>query len=156
MVRVRIFDDRIAVYLGGALTAERERVRGGGTYHVAWRDVVGWMARKPGALRRYRYREALFPSAVYRRAYERLDESLPTWTADTNYLQVLLLARDGSAGDIELALEELEAAGELARFERVRDLVVGERPARPDVAIGDVELGSYDGLTPDAAKEVVR
>jgi hypothetical protein len=156
MVRVRIFEERIAVYLGGALMAERERVRGKGAYHIAWRDVVGWMVRKPGALRRYRYRDALFPTAVYARAYERLDESLPTWSADMNYLQVLLLARDGSASDVELVLEELEAAGELARFECVRELVADERPAPPEIVIDDVELGSYDGLTPDAAREVVR
>ena len=156
MVRVRIFEERIAVYLGGALMAQRERVRGKGAHNVAWRDVVGWMVRKPGALRRYRYRDALFPSAVFRRAYERLDESLATWPADTNYLQVLLLARDTSASDVELVLEELEAAGELARFERVRELLPDERPAPPEITIDDVELGSYDGLTPDAAREVVR
>lgn len=156
MVRVRVFEERISVYLGGALMAERERVRGSGAYHVAWRDVVGWMVRKPGALRRYRYRDAMFPSAVYARAYERLDESLATWSADMNYLQVLLLARDGSAADVELALAELESAGELARFESVRELVVSERHVPPAIGIDEVELGSYDGLTPDAAREVVR
>jgi len=156
MVRVRVFEERIVVYLGGALMVDRERVRGKGAYHVAWRDVVGWMVRKPGALRRYRYRDALFPTAAFHRAYERLDESLATWSADTNYLQVLLLARDGSVSDVELVLEELEAAGELALFERVRELLPDERPAPPEIRIDDVELGSYDGLTPDAAREVVR
>ena len=135
---------------------DRERVRGKGAYHVAWRDVVGWMMHKPDTLRRYQYRDTLFPTAAFRLAYERLDESLAAWPADTNYLQVLLLARDCSESDVELVLEELEAAGELARFEHVKALLPDERPAPPQITIDDVELDSYDGLTPDAAREVVR
>ena len=61
-----------------------------------------------------------------------------------------------TAGQAVLALAELESAGELARFESVRELVVSERHVPPAIGIDEVELGSYDGLTPDAAREVVR
>ncbi|MCP5043780.1 MAG: IS21 family transposase [bacterium] len=155
-VRVRVFDDRLEVYLGGDLQATRERVRGKGAYHVDWRDVIGWLVRKPGALRRYRYRDAMFPTEVFRRAYERLDESLSTWAADMNYLQVLQLARDVGLHDVERVLGELESAGELARFERVVSLAGGERPTCPEVHVGEVELESYDGLTPEASEEAMR
>jgi hypothetical protein len=155
-VRVRVFDDRLEVYLAGELQAKRERVRGKSAFHVAWRDVIGWLVKKPGAFRRYRYREALFPSQVFQRAYERLDESLSTWAADMNYLQVLLLARDACEHDVERALRVLEASGELSRFERVLALAGSERPARPDVDVGEVELATYDGLTPEASAEATR
>ena len=155
-VRVRVFDDRLEVYLAGEIQVTRERVRGKGAYHVDWRDVIGWLVRKPGALRRYRYRDALFPTAVFRRAYERLDEALSTWAADMNYLQVLQLARDVGKHDVERVLGELEVAGELARFDRVVSLAGGERPTCPEVNVGEVELGSYDGLTPEASEEAMR
>jgi len=155
-VRVRVFDDRLEVYLAGSLQAERPRVRGRGASHVDWRDVIGGLVRKPGALRRYRYREALFPTATYRRAYERLDDALSSWAADMNYLQVLHLARDVGLDRIEQILAGLESAGEIARFERVAGLAGGERPTCPELAVGDVELGAYDGLTPDASEEAMR
>lgn len=152
-VRVRVFDDRLEVYLAGELQVGRDRVRGKGAFHVAWRDVIGWLVRKPGAFRRYRYRDALFPSPVYRRAYERLDGALTTWAADMNYLQVLQLARDTSAHAVEQALGVLDAAGELAHFERVAALARSDQPMHPDVHVGEVELESYDELTPGALAE---
>ena len=155
-VRVRVFDDRLEIYLGGELQAKRERVLGKGAFYVAWRDVIGWLVRKPGAFRRYRYRDALFPTAVFRRAYEQLDDAMSTWAADMNYLQVLQLARDVGAHDVERVLRDLESAGELARFERVLALAEHERPACPDVHVGEVELGSYDGLTPEASEEAIQ
>jgi len=152
-VRVRVFDDRLEVHWAGALQVERERVRGKAAFAVAWRDVIGWLVKKPGAFRRYRYRDALFLSDVFRRAYERLDETLSCWSADMNYLQVVLLARDTCLDDVERALSGLEAAGELPRFERVLALAGGERPTRPEVEVGRLELTSYDELTPEAAAE---
>jgi len=155
-VRVRVFDDRLAVYLAGELQVERERVHGRGAFHVDWRDVIGWLVRKPGAFRRYRYRDALFPTEVFRRAYARLDDAQSTWAADMNYLQVLQLARDVGVHDVEQVLGTIEADGELARFERVVSLVGGERPTCPAVAVGEVELQIYDGLTPQASEEAMR
>jgi len=152
-VRVCVFDDRLDVYWSGALQASRERVRGKTAFAVAWRDVIGWLVKKPGAFRRYRYRDALFLSDVFRRAYERLDASLSTWSADMNYLQVVLLARETCLEDVEHALLELEAAGELPRFEDVLARAGGEQPIRPEVDVGEPELASYDELTPDAAAE---
>ena len=155
-VRVRVFDDRLEVYCSGELQVERERVRGKAAFCVAWRDVIGWLVRKPGAFRRYRYRDALFPGEVFSRAYERLDETLSSWAADTNYLQVLLLARDGCLEDVERALLSLEASGALPRFEDVVALAGRERPARPEVAVGELELTSYDELTPETSAEATR
>jgi hypothetical protein len=156
MLRVRVHDDRLEMYLGGELQAHCPRVRGKKAFHVAWRDVIGSMVRKPGAFRRYRYREALFPSAMFRRAWERLDEALPTWSADMNYLQTLQFAGEGSQHDVECALERLEQADELPLFKAVAALAGGARPERPEVRIGEVELSSYDALTPATIGEVVR
>ena len=152
-VRVHVFDDRLEIHWSGVLQTIRERVRGRAAFAVAWRDVIGWLVKKPGAFRRYRYRDALFLSAVFRRAYERLDAAESPWSADMNYLQVVLLARDTCLDDVERALSALEALGELPRFECVLARAGSERPSRPDVEVGKLELASYDELTPEAAAE---
>lgn len=152
-VRVHVLDDRLEIFWSGVLQVSRERVRGKTAFVIAWRDVIGWLVKKPGAFRRYRYRDALFLSALFQRAYERLDATLSPWSADMNYLQVVLLARDTCLHDVERALSELEAAEELPRFERVLALAVSEQPTRPDVEVGELELTSYDELTPTAAAE---
>jgi len=155
-VRVHVFDDRLEIYWSGVLMTSRERVRGKAAFAVAWRDVIGWLVRKPGAFRRYRYRDALFLSAVFQRAYERLDERLSPWSADMNYLQVVLLARDTCVDDVERALSTIEALGELPHFERVLALAGSERPSMPELEVGKLELTSYDDLTPEASAEAKR
>ena len=153
---MRVFEESLEIYLAGHLMAKRVRVRAKGAFNVSWRDVIGWLVRKPGAFRRYRYRDAVFPSDLFKRAYEQLDDALAMWAADMNYLQVVQLARDTSQQDVERALEVLHASGELPRFERVVALGAQERPAIPDVHVGEVELAPYDGLTPDTAEEAAQ
>jgi len=152
-VRVHVFDDRLEIYWSGVLQTSRERVRGRAAFAVAWRDVIGWLVKKPGAFRRYRYRDALFLSAVFRRAYERLDATLSPWSADMNYLQIVLLARETCVDDVAHALLALEISDELPRFDRVLALAGSERPSMPEVEVGKLELASYDELTPEAAAE---
>jgi len=152
-VRVRVFEEYLEIYLSGDLMARRGRVRGNGAFNVSWRDVIGGLVRKPGAFRRYLYRDAVFPSDLFRRAYERLDNALPTWVADMNYLQVVKLARDTTQHDVERALGALEETDELPRFEAVTALAGMARPTIPEVHVDEVEFATYDELTPDAAKE---
>ena len=44
------------------------------THRIDYRHVIWWLVRKPGAFARYRYREELFPSLMFRRAYDALRE----------------------------------------------------------------------------------
>jgi hypothetical protein len=57
--------------------------------------------RKPGAFRRYVFREAMFPSLEFRRAYDRL-LAQNNAQADLEYLRILHLA----AGDGESVVRE--------------------------------------------------
>ncbi len=58
---------------------------------IDYRHIVTWLVRKPGAFRGYVYREELFPTVVFRQAYDRLREADDP-TADLRYLQVLEFA----------------------------------------------------------------
>jgi|GEM_PF-2092484 len=56
-----------------------------------YRHVVWSLVRKPGAFARCRYREELFPSLVFRRAYDALRDARAE-RADVDYLRILHLA----------------------------------------------------------------
>ena len=82
----------IGVWFGGRCWATLPRQTGKGAHHVDYRYVVDTLLRKPGGFRDYRYRDDMFPSAVFRRAWEALDARLPPRRADLAYLRVLKLA----------------------------------------------------------------
>lgn len=155
-VRVHLHETRLEVYLGGQHQETLERVRGRGAYNVNWRHVIGWIMKKPGAFRRYRYRDALFPTATFREAWERLDASLSTWSADTNYLQVLKLALDAGQVQVEAEVRALLDAGTLPRLDALVESMEREPAPVPSMPALQVTLDDYDELTPETCEEVAR
>ena len=99
------------MYYGGVLQLEVERLRGEGGHRINYRHVIWSLVQKPGAFARYRYREELFPSLIFRRAYDALTERLDAWKADLEYLRILHLAASTMEGDVEQALAHLLEAG---------------------------------------------
>jgi hypothetical protein len=70
--------------------------------------------RKPGAFARYRYREEMFPSLVFRRAHD----ALRSWygeRADVEYVRILHLAASTREAEVEAALAQCLA--QLPQFE---------------------------------------
>jgi len=74
------------------MTVERmPRLCGESGHRIDYRHVIWSLVRKPGAFAAYRYREDLFPSLVFRRAYDALRERRGD-RADVEYVRVLHLA----------------------------------------------------------------
>ena len=83
-VKARVFEDKIEVWYGGKEELSCERLRGDKRHRIDYRHVIWSLVRKPGAFARYVYREELFPSVVFRRAYDAIQtphrmESRGTW-----------------------------------------------------------------------------
>jgi len=155
-VRVHVHETRLEVYLGGRHQVSMDRVRGRGAFNVNWRHMVGWMSKKPGAFRRFRYRDALFPTATFRKAWDALDASLATWSADMNYLQILKLARDEGQAQVEPEVVALLDADELPRFDAVKARMKREATRAPEMTALEVNIGEYDELTPEVQREVLQ
>jgi hypothetical protein len=145
-VRVRVYEDRLEVYHGDRHQLSVERLRGRNGHRINYRHVIASLVRKPGAFERYRYREELFPTLVFRRAYDSLAESLTGWRPDVEYLRVLHLAARTLESDVEAALELLLADKRLPLADDVRALVEPRTPQVPDLVAPTVDLQSYDGL----------
>ncbi len=101
--------------------------------------------RKPGAFARYRYREELFPSLVFRRAYDALVDARGE-RADLEYVRVLHLAASTMQVDVERALETLLDRCARPDFVAVKALVAPETPTIPVVHIPPPNPGDYDCL----------
>lgn len=139
------YPEVVRVFLGNTLVQEMPRLASG-SRKINYRHVVAHLLRKPGAFANYQYREELFPSVVFRQAYDALAKGRPE-RADKEYLSVLNLAAMGSEQDVEAALATLLEAKELPLLSAVRELVQGDYSGEvPSVHIPAPDLCSYDVL----------
>jgi hypothetical protein len=145
-VRVHRYEDCLEVYVSGVLQVSMPRLTGEKTHAINYRHIIGWLMRKPGAFAGYRFRCDLFPSLVFRRAYDRLCGSVPQRTADQEYLRILRQAALTMELDVERVLAKLEDEDMIPRW----DVLMGfwPKPAAelPELQPLRVELESYDDL----------
>jgi hypothetical protein len=123
---------------GGVVRAQGQQAR------IDFRHIIAWLVRKPGAFRGYVHREELFPSLVYRQAYDRLN-ALDEVRADRDYLAVLSLAADLGETAVATVLGEVLRAGAAPRAEILRARLQ-TAVATPQVAAFIPNLASYDQL----------
>jgi hypothetical protein len=109
-LRARIHETSI-VLLDGLVVLAELPLRGGDRGAVIdFRHLITWLVRKPGAFAQYRWREAMFPSLVWRMLYDHLCRQHDPHTADVCYLEILQLAAQKGLGTIENIVEQLLAA----------------------------------------------
>lgn len=144
-VDLRLYAETIEVWHGERLVATMERQRGRGNVAIDYRHVIWSLVRKPGAFARYRYREALFPTLIFRRTYDALVERLGSG-ADLEYVRILHLAASTSETAVEAALELLLGSGEFRDYAQVRATAAPEPVAVPSCTIEPPDLGAYDAI----------
>lgn len=153
-VRVRVHDQRLEIYHGDKLQLEVERLHGAGGHRINYRHIIWSLVQKPGAFARYRYREDLFPTLTFRRAYDRLSEGLQARQADVEYLRILHLAASTMESTVEAALEQALATNETLSVDAIKRAVAPEQIQVPDLDVPEVSLGSYDMLLSAKGMEV--
>ena len=94
-LRVRLYDDRLDLFIGGTplMTLARGRPDAAGKHaHVVdYRHVIHALRRKPMALLNLVYRDQLFPRDAYRQTFDRLLERLPEKSACRLMVNLLAL-----------------------------------------------------------------
>jgi len=152
VLKVWVFDDRIEAYYTDELQLACERLRGRGQHRIDYRHVIWSLVRKPGAFARYVYREEMFPSLVFRRAYDAIQAVAAGTKGDLEYLRILHLAASTMQADVETALVRLLDEQVAPTSERVKTLVGDEtRSAVPELTPPDVDLRVYDALLVEVA-----
>jgi len=112
---------------------------------IDYRHVITWLVRKPGAFRGYIYREEMFPTVVFRQAYDQLCAAADR-SADAHYLQVLELAATHGESEVADLLGACLRAGEVPHPELIAASLKAERPAPADLAPFVPDLKTYDSL----------
>jgi hypothetical protein len=144
-VEARLFADRVEVWFGERLVEAMPRLRGERECRIDYRHVIWSLVRKPGAFARYRFREELFPTLVFRRAYDAL-RRFRGERADVEYVRVLHLAASTLEATVETALLVLLETGEPFDYARVRELAAPAQPQVPHLTEPKPDLRVYDDL----------
>jgi hypothetical protein len=146
-VQVRVFEDRIVVRYAGRAELECERLRGRNLKRIDYRHIIWSLVRKPGGFARYVYREEMFPSVVFRRAYDAIQTPHRGLKGDLEYLRILHLAASTIECDVEAALVLLLAGEKALTADAVKALASATTAIEvPDLARQPVDLGAYDAL----------
>jgi hypothetical protein len=145
-VRVHIFENRLEVWYAGKLQLACERLRGRNLRRIDYRHMIWSLVRKPGGFARYVYREEMFPSLVFRRAYDAIQTPHRGLKGDLEYLRILHHAASTLEADVEAALTLLLAEGNAITADAVKVLVTTTKVEVPDLPPPPVDLGAYDAL----------
>lgn len=142
-VDVRLYSERIEVRYAGELVAEMERLRGKGGASINYRHIIWTLVTKPGAFARYKYRQSLFPTLTFRRAFDALEARLGS-RADVEYVRILHLAAGTSEAEVEVVLANLLDRSELLDYVQVRAAAHPEPIEAPLCTIDPPDLAGYD------------
>ncbi len=153
-LRVRLYDDRLDLFIGGTalITLARGRVTANGKHaHVVdYRHVIHALRRKPMALLNLVYRDQLFPREAYRRTFDRLIEKLPEKSACRMMVDLLALAHErGCEAELAAVLAGDLEANQLADMAVLRERFAPDPAALPDVAVHLAPLSDYEELLGD-------
>jgi hypothetical protein len=156
-LRVRLYDDRLEVFVGGTHlhTLPRGRAHPDGRHDqvVSYHHVIHSLRRKPMALLNLVYRDKLFPRPPYRRAFEALVGQLPEKQACKIMVELLALAHDrGCERELADELDRVMSAGQLPDHVALRRRFGPDPSNLPDVAVLQVSLESYDALVASATQ----
>jgi hypothetical protein len=145
-VKVRVYEWKIEVWYANQCVETLPRLTGVKRYHINYRHVIDTLLRKPGGFRNYRHRDGLFPTSVFRRAWEALNQRFSPRRADISYLRILKLAARGMETDVAAALEDLLNSKMTWDDQTVAERVQPLQPMIPSLETSIVNLAEYDQL----------
>jgi hypothetical protein len=150
-VRVRLYDDRLDLFIGATalVTLRRGRPSSAGKHgHVVdYRHVIHALRRKPMALLGLVYRDQLFPRDAYRHTFDRLVEQLSEREACRLMVDLLALAHDrGCEGELAAILAAELTAGRLPEIASLRARFSPDPAALPTVVVRLTPLAAYEAL----------
>jgi len=149
-VTAKVYAERVELYFAGQQVAEMERLRGRGKARIDYRHVIGSLVRKPGAFENYRYREEMFPTTVFRQAYDQLMTG-DCKHASRRYLKILEWAALNSEAAMECSLRQVLDAGDELDFDRLVEMSKAPIPKPLEIDIPVPDMAAYDGLLQEAA-----
>ncbi len=159
-LRVRLYDDRLELFLGGTalMTLERGRASREGSHgHVVnYHHVIHSLRKKPMALMGLVYRDQLFPRRAFRDMFTALLEQTGEKAACRMMVDLLALAHDrGCEAELDKHLEEDLRQHRIPDIVTLRTLFGPSEDALPVVTVQMADLASYNTLVSNGTAPVL-
>jgi len=157
-LRVRLYDDRLDLLIGGTplMTLCRGRAGPDGKHgHIVdYRHLIHALRKKPMALLNLVYREQLFPREAYRRTFHWLLERHGERLACKTVVELLSLAHErGCEADLAATLSESLDAGQAPDLNALRARFAPDPQRLPQVRVTLTPLSAYEALISDCQGE---
>jgi hypothetical protein len=150
-LRVRLYDDRLELFIGATPLIKLARGRAGKNgrhgHVVNYHHVIRALRKKPMALLNLVYRDQLFPRDVYRCTFERLREQLPVRAACRLMVALLSLAHERSCeARMAVVLAECLEANQLPDLDVLHARFSPDPTRLPVVLVKLAPLSTYEAL----------
>jgi len=147
-LRVRLFESRVELWFAGDKQLDCERLRGQHPRLIDYRHVIWSLVRKPGGFRNYVFREEMFPTTTFRRAWDAIHAPEHRGVkGDLEYLRILHAAATTMESEVEAALSLLLEEKRVVTADAVKALVEEKlQPRTPSMVRPEVDLKVYDKL----------
>ena len=124
------------------------RMRGENGHYINYRHIIDRLVQKPGAFENYCYKEDLFPSSLFRIAYDMLRDVCSIRQANKEYLKILELAAKEGESLVNEALRLLINLEDQMSFEKIKEFIDSKQKAPEPTAVHveQVDLNDYDML----------
>lgn len=155
-LRIRLYDDRLELFLGGTalMTLPRGRASSNGSHgHVVnYHHVIHALRKKPMALMGLVYRDQLFPRRAFGDMFAVLLEQIGEKKACRMTVDLLALAHDrGCEAELAAQIEEDLRQNRPPDMAALRALFCPPSETLPKVEVRMADLSSYDQLVGNAA-----
>ena len=143
-VIVRVYEDKVHVLYAGKPQLEVERLKGSGGKCINYRHIIWSLVNKPGAFENYKYRQELFPTIHFRKAYDALRDWYSPFIANKEYLRILYYAATTMESEVETALILLMEGGAMFSSDHVKELLGAKKQTAPIMTAPRVNLAEYN------------
>lgn len=150
-LKIHVFDSRLECFIGSNLILTLERKRRTSNKRrprtIDYRHVIDSLVRKPQAFRHYIFKDDLFPTQAFQRAWEVLDKNLNSREACKEYVRILkLTASSGKELEISDYLERYIEKKQQISSREIEKFLGVKHENYMEVYVEKSDLKSYDEL----------
>ncbi|MHC4587657.1 MAG: IS21 family transposase [Planctomycetota bacterium] len=147
-VKVRVYADKLEIWYAQRHIETLPRLRGENGHYINYRHHIDVLVRKPGAFENYCYKDDMFPTSLFRIAYDILRDGCSIRQTNKEYLKILELAAKEDESLVNEALRLLINLEDEISSEKVKQFIDSkQKPPEPTaVHIEPVDINDYDML----------
>jgi len=154
-LRIKLYSDRLACYLGSSYLFELKRVYGQGKTRRArlinYKHIIHSLVRKPQAFRGSKLRDDLFPNEQYKKIWQYVDTNMSAHTACKFMVGILYIAAiEDCESELGWAVIEAIENNNTLSLTDFQEQFKSDNIAHPKIEVEQHPLVQYNQLIPQA------